>query len=402
MNRSAAAEPLAFGLNSYFQTAFGEKKRMRSVALVSLPAVSIVCLGVSLSTPVALWHVLGRRGAFRLVRDSFSLLMRGRSPVRTLGSARAPERSALFLIDKGKKKAFLLVDAASGSVVKAFPLPEKRTAFEHELRILEQLTAAGVSIAPQLLQDLVVPEHSLAWIRMSFHPNRRPVSRAQWPRFRNRRLTPRLFAMYRAVGPGMTDLGGYLARVSEAALTAASADVVQYLRGLVNEFARRAAVATVYTSLTHADIREGHVARNRHGWVLIDWGSADVRSVFYDLYVQERKAFKSAIDTKRRTRYPQQEIDRLYRDPSSNLWTALRLRSPAVLDGFQSGWQEVFCRQLQSLMGAKLNPDHVRCLVALAELERIAHNAGHRGAGDVCLHLLGAPVDISQRLAYQL
>ena len=49
-----------------------------------------------------------------------------------------------------------------------------------------------------------------------------------------------------------------------------------------------------------------------------------------------------------------------------------------------------------------MTADCLRCLIALAELERIAHNVGHKGAGDVCLYLLGAPVEISERIAGSL
>ena len=398
MNNSVAADSLLCTLNDYFRSACGDQARLRPVRLLAIPAGSIVCLGLSLSTPASLWRALGRGGGSRLLRDSLALLLRGRAPLHRLGIAYVPQPGRLFLIDKGKKKAFLLVDTASGSVVKAFPLPEKRAAFEHERTILGHLTAAGVSIAPRLQQQRLLQEDGLAWIRMSFHPNRRPVARHRWAAFRNRNLTPALFSMYRAVGPGMVDLAGYLDRICDAALKVASAEIVQYLCGCVNEFARRAGISSVYTALTHADIREGHVARCRHGWVLIDWGSADVRSVFYDLYVQERKAFKSTLDTKRRGRYPRRQIESMYRSPAGNLWTALRQNSPAGLDGFQSGWQHVFCAALEQLIKRPITADYLRCLVALAELERIAHNAGHKGTGDVCLYLLGAPIDISGRI----
>lgn len=178
--------------------------------------------------------------------------------------------------------------------------------------------------------------------------------------------------------------------------------VVRFLEALVRESSEAQLREPVLVAMTHGEIRPGHIARRTAkpgDWVLLDWGSAGERFVFYDLYVQELQLLRDRIGVKQRRKFDPELIDSLYRDPLSNPWSALRLGAQGLFDGFSSGWEEVFSRELASAIGVPLTRNRVRLWLVLAELERLAAGVDHKRTGTIALQLLGALVDASHLIA---
>ncbi len=382
-------------LESFLAEYYPENPTART--LVSIEAPKLVCVGVSLRAAAGVLRVLGLRRLLRVLRESLMLLLAGRPPLRPAGRIQAPRGGKLIVVEKGKQKAFLLIDVGAEEVIKALPAESRRAEFVREYGALQRLQEIGSELGPRLVKAHQAAGNDLSLLRMSFHANHRPVSAREWPQFRNETVTPALFETYRAAGPERQPVDRYLAEVTERAARAArpDLDLIEFLQETVLQAAAASATQEVWTALSHCDVREGHVVRNRREWRLVDWGKADTRAVFFDLYVQETKVLKGRLRRGTGGKYARSQVEQMYALPEDNLWSALRERAEAARSSFRSGWHEAFLQHLEAAEGrGSLTVERLRMHVALAELERLGGAGGYGRPGLIALYCFGAPVRI--------
>lgn len=193
-----------------------ERHRFGFTHLYLLPAPQYVLLGFSPRRLIGLRLVLGwGRLCKELLRVAW-LLVRGGTPWSRIGAVAAPVDRRLYLVVKGRKKAFLLLDPDAECAFKAIAEGRYEAGFRREQAALEQYRSIEPRIAPRLIDSGEVPPQNdspgsaLLWMRMSIHPNNRRLTNTQWSGFRDRELTPRLFSAYREIGRIYADLDEYL------------------------------------------------------------------------------------------------------------------------------------------------------------------------------------------------